>query len=62
MANLTSPDGVLAATVVIGSAESDGVYPIQITAVTPQGQQIAIEYNGVRVYEDTSENGTGSEG
>ncbi len=62
MANLTSPDGVVTATVVIANQEPNGAYPIQITAVTPQGQQIAVEYNGVRVYDEITENGTGSEG
>ena len=62
MANISSTDGVVTATVVVGNIEPDGVYPIQVTAVTPVGQQIAIEYNGVRVYDDTAQGGSGSEG
>ncbi len=62
MAALTSPDGIVSATVVVGNQEADGVYPIQITQLAPTGQPIAIEVNGVRVYEETANGGTGSEG
>ena len=62
MAVVTSPDNILSATVTVGNAEPDGVYPITITQVTPAGQQFAIEYNGVRVYDDAAGAGTGSEG
>ncbi len=62
MAALTSPDGVVAATVVIANQEGDGSYPIQITALTPSGQHIAIELNGVRIYEENASNGSGTEG
>lgn len=63
MAVLTSPDGVASATVVVNNAEqTDGAYVIAITQVAPAGQQIAVEYNGVRIYEDVAAGGTGSEG
>ena len=62
MAVITSPDTIVSATVVVGNQESDGSYPIKITTVTPVGQPIAIEWNGVRVYQDNAAGGTGSEG
>jgi hypothetical protein len=62
MAQISSPDSVVSVTVTVGNAEADGVYPITITSVTPSGQAFAIEYNGVRVYEDVAAGGDGSEG
>lgn len=62
MAVITSPDSVVSVTVVVGNQEGDGSYPITISSVTPTGQHFAIEYNGVRVYEDNAGGGTGSEG
>ena len=62
MAVITSPDGIVSATVVVGNAEADGVYPIQITQITPAGQAVAVEYNGVRVFEGPSNGGSGTEG
>jgi hypothetical protein len=62
-ANLTSPDGEFSVTVTVQNPEStDGAYPIQITAAAPAGQQTAVEWNGIRIYEDTAAGGTGTEG
>lgn len=62
MAVITSPDSVVSVTVVVGNQEQDGTYPITISSVTPAGQHFAIEYNGVRVYEDNASAGSGTEG
>jgi hypothetical protein len=62
MAVLTSPDAILSVTVTVGNQEADGTYPILISTVTPAGQHFAVEYNGVRIYEDNAAPGTGSEG
>ena len=63
MAVITSPDGVTAVTVTIQNPEqTDGAYPITITQITPAGQQVAIEYNGVRIYEGPAAGGSGTEG
>jgi hypothetical protein len=62
MAVITSPDAILSVTVTVANQEQDGTYPITITSVTPTGQHFAIEYNGVRIYEDNAAAGTGSEG
>lgn len=63
MAALTSPDNVASATVVINNPEqTDGAYVIAITQVAPVGAQVAVEYNGVRIYEETVAAGTGTEG
>lgn len=50
MAVITSPDSVLSVTVNVVQ-DSFGVYAIQISAVTPAGQNIAIEFGGNRVWE-----------
>lgn len=62
MAVITSPDAIVSATVVVANQEGDGAYPIQITSVTPTGQHVAIEYNGVRIYEENAASGSGTEG
>jgi hypothetical protein len=62
MAIITSPDGILSVTVTVQNQEQDGSYPITITSVTPAGQHFALEYNGVRVYEENAGGGSGSEG
>lgn len=62
MAVITSPDSIVSATVIVGAQEGDGVYPIQITSVLPQGTAFAIELGGVRVYQETAQNGSGTEG
>lgn len=63
MANLTSPDGIASATVVVNNPEqTDGAYVIAITAVGPAGQQVAVEYNGTRIYEGTAQGGSGTQG
>lgn len=51
MAVINSTDSVVSATVNISQADQDGVYEIQISAVTPAGQAIAIEYGGNRVWQ-----------
>jgi len=62
MSVISSPDGIVSVTVVVANQESDGVYPITITQITPTGQQVAVEYNGVRIYEGPAAPGTGTEG
>lgn len=62
MAVITSPDGVVSVTATVGNQEADGTYPIMIASVTPAGQHFAVEYNGVRIYEDNAGGGTGTEG
>jgi hypothetical protein len=62
MAVITSPDTICSATVTLGNQEQDGTYPILISTVTPTGQHFAIEYNGVRIYEDNAAAGSGTEG
>lgn len=62
MAVITSPDNVVSATINAQNAEADGTYIIQISSVTPVGQHFAVEYNGVRIYENNAAAGSGSEG
>ena len=62
MAVITSPDAVFSATVVAQNEEADGTYVIQISSATPAGQHFAVEYNGVRIYEDNAAAGSGTEG
>jgi hypothetical protein len=51
VAVLTSADSVVSVTVTVTQSDVDGVYEIQISAVTPVGQAIAIEYGGNRVWQ-----------
>ena len=51
MAVITSPDSLLSVTVNVVGPDTDGVYEIQISAITPAGQAVAIEYGGNRVFE-----------
>jgi hypothetical protein len=51
VAVITSADSVVSVTVTVTQADADGVYEIQISAVTPAGQAIAIEYGGNRVWQ-----------
>lgn len=62
MVVVTSPDGVLSVTVVVGNQDAEGVYPIKISSITPLGQAVSIEYNGVRIFEGQAAAGTGTEG
>lgn len=62
MATITSPDTIASATVVMQNQESDGAYVIQISGVAPVGSHVAVEYNGVRIYEDNAAAGSGTEG
>lgn len=62
-ATLTSPDGVFTITITVPNAEAiDGAYPVQLSGATPTGQQVAVEWNGTRIYEDVASAGTGTEG
>lgn len=51
MAVITSTDSVVSCTVNISQADQDGVYEIQISAITPAGQAVAIEFGGTRVWQ-----------
>jgi len=62
MAVITSPDGVVSVTVVVGNQDQEGAYPIKISSITPSGQAVSIEYNGVRIFEGQAAAGSGTEG
>jgi len=51
MAVITSADSVLSVTVNVVGPDADGVYEIQISAITPASQAVAIEYGGNRVWQ-----------
>ena len=62
-ANLTSPDGEFSITITLQNPEAtDGAYPVLLTAAAPLGQQVTVEWNGTRIYEDVAAGGTGTEG
>lgn len=50
MAIITSGDSVASATVTI-IQDTDGVYAIQVTALTPAQTPFAIEFNGDRIWQ-----------
>lgn len=62
MAVITSPDTIVSATVVVANQDGEGAYPIKISSITPTGQAVSIEYNGVRIFEGQAAPGTGTEG
>jgi hypothetical protein len=58
VAVITSPDSVLSVTVNVVQ-DPEGIYAIQISAITPAGQAVAIEYGGNRIFEGPARTDSG---
>lgn len=52
---ITSPDGVLSVTVNLINNDSDGVYALQISAISPTGIEFAIDLGANRIWQDQTQ-------